>query len=144
MFDQQPEDTNGLDRPVTAVVPSSRVNQQSPSFPLSNCVYSCALIQQLKFATLQEYITNGLYCCFFFLQAELADRDFTAERYQPVVITTSAHTALAAEQSAAKRAEAEQRNAHKLHIPRRPEWDASTTHEQLDAQEKASFLEWRR
>eukprot|EP00878_Enallax_costatus_P047712 GHUV01058791.1.p1 GENE.GHUV01058791.1~~GHUV01058791.1.p1 ORF type:complete len:117 (-),score=29.45 GHUV01058791.1:151-501(-) len=78
------------------------------------------------------------------LQAELADRDFTAERYQPVVVSTSAHTALAAEQSAAKRTEAEQRNAHKLHIPRRPEWDASTTPEQLDAQEKASFLDWRR
>eukprot|EP00878_Enallax_costatus_P006164 GHUV01006462.1.p1 GENE.GHUV01006462.1~~GHUV01006462.1.p1 ORF type:complete len:220 (+),score=52.30 GHUV01006462.1:205-864(+) len=76
--------------------------------------------------------------------AELADRDFTAERYQPVVVSTSAHTALAAEQSAAKRTEAEQRNAHKLHIPRRPEWDASTTPEQLDAQEKASFLDWRR
>jgi hypothetical protein len=78
------------------------------------------------------------------LQAELADRDFTAERYQPVVISTSAHSTLAAEQSAALRAAAEARNVHKLIIPRRPEWDASTTPEQLDAQEKAAFLSWRR
>ncbi|WIA13595.1 hypothetical protein OEZ85_007161 [Tetradesmus obliquus] len=76
--------------------------------------------------------------------AELADRDFTAERYQPVVISSSAHSTLAAEQSAALRAAAEARNVHKLCIPRRPEWDASTTPEQLDAQEKAAFLSWRR
>eukprot|EP00879_Flechtneria_rotunda_P024293 GHRR01025747.1.p1 GENE.GHRR01025747.1~~GHRR01025747.1.p1 ORF type:complete len:161 (+),score=63.12 GHRR01025747.1:222-704(+) len=76
--------------------------------------------------------------------AELADRDFTAERYQPIVVGTSAHSALAAEQSAAARAETESRSAHKLHIPRRPPWDASTSAEQLDAQEKASFLNWRR
>jgi hypothetical protein len=43
------------------------------------------------------------------MQADLADRDFTAERYQPVVVGSSAHSALAAEQSAAERAQAEQR-----------------------------------
>lgn len=79
-----------------------------------------------------------------FLQADLADRDFTAERYQPVVISTSAHTALASEQSAAARAAAEARNAHKLCIPRRPDWDATMTAEELDAQERAAFLNWRR
>jgi hypothetical protein len=46
--------------------------------------------------------------------------------------------------SAAERAAAEARNQHKLCIPRRPAWDASTTHEQLEAQEKQSFLDWRR
>jgi hypothetical protein len=34
--------------------------------------------------------------------------------------------------------------AHKLIIPRRPPWDETTTPDQLDAQEKASFLSWRR
>ena len=34
--------------------------------------------------------------------------------------------------------------AHKLIIPRRPAWDETTTPDQLDAQEKASFLNWRR
>lgn len=34
--------------------------------------------------------------------------------------------------------------AHKLIIPRRPPWDGTTTPDQLDAQEKASFLNWRR
>lgn len=182
------------------------------------------------------------------LQADLADRDFTAERYQPIVVGSSAHSALAAEQSVAARAEAESRagrcpqqqpqrganpltacmsvsllrrryrwgfrqqvalgalfglyvficglqqqlqrllasmeaitaratckatrsistdspapslaltdcpptpalspvslhTAHKLVIPRRPAWDESTTPDQLDAQEKAAFLSWRR
>lgn len=43
-------------------------------------------------------------------QADLADRDFTAERYQPIVIPSSAHASLAAEQSAAARAETEARS----------------------------------
>lgn len=34
--------------------------------------------------------------------------------------------------------------AHKLIIPRRPPWDETTTPDQLDAQEKAAFLNWRR
>lgn len=76
--------------------------------------------------------------------ADLADRDFTAERYQPVVVGSTAHSALSAEQTAAERALAEERAAHKLIIPRRPPWDETTTPDQLDAQEKASFLSWRR
>jgi len=47
--------------------------------------------------------------CLCVSQADLADRDFTAERYQPVVIGSSAHSSLAAEQSAAARAQAESR-----------------------------------
>lgn len=43
------------------------------------------------------------------MQADLADRDFTAERYQPIVIGSTAHSALSAEQSAAERAQAEAR-----------------------------------
>lgn len=34
--------------------------------------------------------------------------------------------------------------ADKLIIPRRPPWDETTTPDQLDAQEKAAFLDWRR
>ena len=78
------------------------------------------------------------------LQADLADRDFTAERHQAVVISMGAVDPIAAETSAAERAAAETRNQHKLSIPRRPAWDAATTPEQLEAQEKQSFLEWRR
>lgn len=39
---------------------------------------------------------------------------------------------------------AESRHRHRLCIPRRPEWGERTTPEQLDAQERASFLDWRR
>jgi hypothetical protein len=48
------------------------------------------------------------------LQAELADRDFTAERYQPVVVGSSAHNALSEAESAAVRAQAEARAADKV------------------------------
>jgi hypothetical protein len=78
------------------------------------------------------------------MQADLADRDFTAERHQAVVISMGAVDPIAAETSAAERVAAESRNQHKLVIPRRPAWDTSTTPEQLEAQEKQSFLEWRR
>lgn len=33
---------------------------------------------------------------------------------------------------------------NRLVIPRRPAWDASTTPDQLEEQERASFFEWRR
>jgi hypothetical protein len=36
------------------------------------------------------------------------------------------------------------RHAHRLRIPRRPVWDHSTSPEDLDARERASFLAWRR
>jgi large subunit GTPase 1 len=43
-----------------------------------------------------------------------------------------------------KQLEAQLKHANELKIPRRPPWDSSTTPEQLDQSEKASFLEWRR
>lgn len=39
---------------------------------------------------------------------------------------------------------AEARNAHRLRLPRRPAWDESTTPDQLEAQERGAFVEWRR
>lgn len=35
-------------------------------------------------------------------------------------------------------------NKDKLTVPRRPQWTASTTAEELHSLEKESFLEWRR
>ncbi|KAG2488868.1 hypothetical protein HYH03_012663 [Edaphochlamys debaryana] len=79
--------------------------------------------------------------------ADLADRDFTAERGQAVVISaggTGVKDALAEAKAAEERAEAEARNAHRLALPRRPPWDADTSPEQLDLQERTMFLSWRR
>ena len=78
-------------------------------------------------------------------QADLADRDFTAERYQPVVLSMGgAPDAPPAPVGAAERAAAEERFGEALQVPRRPPWDAGTTPDMLDAQERQAFLDWRR
>ncbi|KAL4856594.1 GTPase LSG1-1 [Chlorella vulgaris] len=76
--------------------------------------------------------------------ASLAGKDFTAEREHIIVISTGAVAAVDVQRMAAERAEAEDRNRHRLCIPRRPSWDESTTPEQLEEQERSHFLHWRR
>ena len=78
--------------------------------------------------------------------AELADRDFTADRGKAVVIKagTSSVTAHESASSEAARRKAEEENQDKLCVPRRPAWTSKMTADQLDAQERAYFLEWRR
>lgn len=76
--------------------------------------------------------------------AELAERDFAAERTQVVVVSTGAVQGRDAERAAADRAEAESRHRHRLVIPRRPGWSLTTTPDELHAQERSSFLDWRR
>ncbi|KAL4423785.1 hypothetical protein ABPG75_001086 [Micractinium tetrahymenae] len=76
--------------------------------------------------------------------ASLAGKDFTAEKEHVIVISTGAVAAVDHERREAERAAAEERNRHRLRIPRRPAWDESTTPEQLDDQERSSFYEWRR
>ena len=43
-----------------------------------------------------------------------------------------------------ERIKLEEEHRHRLTVPRRPPWTTSTTAEELDVQEKTSFLEWRR
>eukprot|EP00198_Chlamydomonas_reinhardtii_P009867 XP_001699204.1 hypothetical protein CHLREDRAFT_206017 [Chlamydomonas reinhardtii] len=79
--------------------------------------------------------------------ADLADRDFTAERGQCIVISTGVVDPLAEARREEERAEAEARNAHRLALPRRPAWTPDMSAEQLDlqnAQERTAFLSWRR
>lgn len=76
--------------------------------------------------------------------ADLADRDFTAEKSNVVVISTGAVEALDEERATQARREAESKHAHRLRIPRRPSWDTSTSPEELDAKERTAFLDWRR
>ena len=82
--------------------------------------------------------------------ADLADRDFAADREESQVLVvsgppgTGAAFQAARELSAEARAAAEREHADVLRIPRRPDWDARDTRDELDARERASFLEWRR
>jgi hypothetical protein len=77
------------------------------------------------------------YTLIFFMlhcQADLADRDFTAERGQAVVIVSGAVDPLAEERNEQERREAETRNRHRLKLPRRPKWTSDMTAEELDLQ----------
>lgn len=76
--------------------------------------------------------------------ADLADRDFTAERYQPVVLSMYGAHEAPPQITEEERAAAEAQFGSALQVPRRPHWDASTTPDQLDQQERQAFLDWRR
>ncbi|KAL6782518.1 hypothetical protein ACKKBG_A07095 [Auxenochlorella protothecoides x Auxenochlorella symbiontica] len=76
--------------------------------------------------------------------ATLADKDFSAERQNVVVISTGSVAPRDTERAEAERSAAEERHRHRLTIPRRPSWDEGTTPAALDAEERASFLAWRR
>ncbi len=82
----------------------------------------------------------------FLSTAELAGTDFTAEKINNVKIIHSdqknPYLLSAAEERGARRKHAQNKN--RLSVPRRPKWDETTTPRQLDEQERASLLEWRR
>lgn len=78
------------------------------------------------------------------IQAELSGRDFAADRGQAKVVNSMDDDIGCDSAKAQNRKQAEESNQHKLKIPRRPQWTRDLTAEQLDAQEKASFLQWRK
>ncbi|EDO19435.1 hypothetical protein Kpol_1002p83 [Vanderwaltozyma polyspora DSM 70294] len=88
----------------------------------------------------------------FLSTAELADKDFTADRHSNVKIirmdnggdsATSQGFSLTNEQR--EEINAKQReHAKELIVPRRPHWDKDTTKFELDRMEKEAFLDWRR
>lgn len=82
----------------------------------------------------------------FLSTAELAGTDFTAEKMNNVKIIhrdqKNPYLLSAAEERAAVRKHKE--NREKLSVPRRPQWDETTTAQQLDVREKESLLQWRR
>ncbi|KAF5021643.1 hypothetical protein F66182_6301 [Fusarium sp. NRRL 66182] len=82
----------------------------------------------------------------FLATAELAGTDFTAEKTNNVKII---HTDQKNPYLLSSNEERDVLGKHKQHrgrltVPRRPEWDASTTREELDTRERESFLNWRR
>ncbi|KAL2865653.1 ribosome biogenesis GTPase LSG1 [Aspergillus lucknowensis] len=87
-------------------------------------------------AALDEFLTT----------AELAGTDFTAEKMNNVQIIhtdqKNPYLLSAAEERSAVRKH--KKNKARLTVPRRPQWDQTTTRNELDAMERESFMDWRR
>ncbi|KAF8222122.1 putative LSG1-large-subunit GTPase, partial [Tricholoma matsutake] len=84
----------------------------------------------------------------FLNTAQLAGTDFTAERRNVKIIQQAAGSTqnpyLLSEQDEKSTVEKHVENKKKLRVPRRPPWTKSMTSLELDKQEKAAFLDWRR
>ncbi|EQL03457.1 GTP-binding domain, HSR1-related protein [Ophiocordyceps sinensis CO18] len=82
----------------------------------------------------------------FLATAELAGTDFTAEKMNNVKIIHNDHRNIYLLSAHEERSVLGKHRMHKarLTVPRRPEWDASTTPRELDVRERESFLNWRR
>ena len=82
----------------------------------------------------------------FLSTAELAGTDFTAEKMNNVKIIHKDQKNPFLLSAAEERAQVSKQNKNKqrLTVPRRPEWDSSTTAVELDTAERASLLQWRR
>ncbi|KNC50777.1 uncharacterized protein AMSG_06673 [Thecamonas trahens ATCC 50062] len=82
--------------------------------------------------------TNDLTA--FLEAAELAERDFTAERGVALVVASESaatHSLLPSDLAEQEKVKA------LLQVPRRPGWTAETTKAELQKAERTSFLEWR-
>jgi large subunit GTPase 1 len=118
-------------------------------------------VTRIDHATGQEYITNDREEAGwvkmrsvteqgaldeFLATAELAGTDFTAEKMNNVKIIhtdqRNPYLLSAAEEMAVLGKQREHKA--RLTVPRRPQWDASTTREELDRLEREGFLEWRK
>ncbi|KKK14263.1 hypothetical protein P175DRAFT_0513640 [Aspergillus ochraceoroseus IBT 24754] len=82
----------------------------------------------------------------FLNTAELAGTDFTAEKMNNVKIIHADQKnpyllSAAEEQSAIRK---HKKNKGRLTVPRRPQWDKSTTRNELDSMERDAFMDWRR
>ncbi|SAM04271.1 hypothetical protein [Absidia glauca] len=81
----------------------------------------------------------------FLSTAELAGTDFTAERLNVKVVQDSyANPFLLSDKEEQERIEKQEANLEKLSVPRRPHWEKTMTAEQVQRNERESFLNWRR
>ncbi|BFZ23015.1 hypothetical protein BsWGS_26053 [Bradybaena similaris] len=84
--------------------------------------------------TLEDFLTT----------AELAGKDFTAERQNIQIISQPGEGIRLTGADLQKISEAQHANRDLLQIPRRPRWDGNTTKEMLELMERDSFTDWRR
>ncbi|NXW69747.1 LSG1 GTPase, partial [Hirundo rustica] len=80
----------------------------------------------------------------FLATAELAGTRFVAERLNAQIVSAQSCTGLLTAQEAQRVRQLHQENQEFLRIPRRPQWDRTTSAEDLKQAERESFLEWRR
>jgi large subunit GTPase 1 len=82
----------------------------------------------------------------FLSTAELAGTDFTAEKMNNVKIIHTDQKNPYLLSAAEERAVVGKQKAYKdrLTVPRRPQWNTSTTPDELDRMERESLLDWRR
>lgn len=76
--------------------------------------------------------------------ADLAGRDFAAERTNVTVVIKNEEGGPSARELEQQRLAEEELNRASLKIPRRPPWHAEMPVEVLEKNERAAFLEWRR
>lgn len=76
-------------------------------------------------------------------EAELAGRNFEADRDEATIIEAGSGYTIDS-YSIEQLNQAREDHQTDLKVPRRPTWDASTSKEELDRNEKKDFLEWRR
>ncbi|POO01371.1 Circularly permuted (CP)-type guanine nucleotide-binding (G) protein [Trema orientale] len=81
-------------------------------------------------------------------QAEEADRLFSLNSFEPnvpIALDASSSTSdLTSEERRERQKKEEELNAGSLRVPRRPQWYAGMSVEELDANERQAFLMWRR
>jgi large subunit GTPase 1 len=83
----------------------------------------------------------------FLATAELAGTDFTAEKMNNVKIIQMDHQMnpfLLSAEDERNVLRKHKQHAHRLTIPRRPQWDENTTAAELRKDENSGFFEWRR
>ncbi|KAI9307654.1 hypothetical protein BJ944DRAFT_176135 [Cunninghamella echinulata] len=81
----------------------------------------------------------------FLSTAQLAGTEFTAERLNVKVVQNNYNNPfLTLDKEEQERLEKQEANVDKLSVPRRPYWDKSMTAEQVQRNERESFLDWRR
>ena len=82
----------------------------------------------------------------FLSTAELAGTDFTAEKMSNVKIihTDQSNPYLLSKAEEREKVAKHEKNRQRLTVPRRPQWEESTTPKELDEMERESLLQWRR
>ncbi|CAG9854880.1 unnamed protein product [Phyllotreta striolata] len=80
----------------------------------------------------------------FLSTAELAGTDFQAEKLNIKFVNPRSNVGLLTKDELEAAKQAHTKNKSNLKIPRRPPWNAETSPDELDRNEKEAFLEWRR
>ncbi|KAK3788028.1 hypothetical protein RRG08_051102 [Elysia crispata] len=80
----------------------------------------------------------------FLTTAEMAGKDFTAERQNIQIVTNPGQGKRLTEADLREISQAQTTHKALLQIPRRPHWDENTTKENLLLMERDSFTNWRR